>query len=262
MRIDAIGLHIALGGRPVLAGVDFALVPGELVGLIGPNGAGKTTLLRLLANLLTPDAGEVRYDGRSARALGGDALARGLSVLMQGGEVNWPLRVDHLVALGRLPHRRGLGGLSAADHDAVARALDAADAAHLRLRTAGHLSAGERMRVLFARALAVEAPMLFADEPVAALDPFHQLQIMELLQARARAGTGILAVLHDLALAGRFCDRLVLLQDGRILADGPPEAVLTDDHLRRAYAVEVQRGQRDGVGYVLPWSRIGPKEEG
>ncbi|KGM30734.1 ATP-binding cassette domain-containing protein, partial [Inquilinus limosus] len=135
-------------------------------------------------------------------------------------------------------------------------------AAHLRLRTVGTLSAGERMRVLFARALAVEAPMLFADEPVAALDPFHQLQIMELLQARARAGAGVLVVLHDLALAGRFCDRLVLLQDGRVLADGAPDDVLTDDHLRRAYAVEVQRGQRDGVGYVLPWSRIGSPGRG
>lgn len=256
MRIDATDLHLALGGRPVLAGIDLALAPGELVGLIGPNGAGKTTLLRVLAGLKAPDAGAVRYDGRSVRQLGRDELARRLAVLMQGDEVQWPLRADHLVALGRLPHRRFPGGMSAADHDAVARALQAADAAHLRLRTVGTLSAGERMRVLFARALAVEAPMLFADEPVAALDPFHQLQIMELLQDRARAGAGILVVLHDLALAGRFCDRLVLLQDGRILADGPPQAVLTDDHLRRAYAVEVQRGERDGVGYVLPWARI------
>lgn len=256
MRIDATGLHLALGGRPVLAGIDLTLAPGELVGLIGPNGAGKTTLLRVLAALQAPDAGTVRYDGLPARQVGRDALARGLAVLMQGDEVQWPLRADHLVALGRLPHRRFLGGLSAADEAAVARALDAADAAHLRLRTVGTLSAGERMRVLFARALAVEAPMLFADEPVAALDPFHQLQIMELLQGRARAGAGVLVVLHDLALAGRFCDRLVLLQGGRVLADGAPDSVLTDDHLRRAYAVEVQRGERDGIGYVLPWSRI------
>ena len=256
MRIDATDLQLVLGGRPVLAGIDLALVPGALVGLIGPNGAGKTTLLRVLAALQAPDRGTVRYDGSSARQLGRDRLARGLAVLMQGDEVQWPLRADHLVALGRLPHRRSLGGMSAADHAAVARALDAADAAHLRRRTVGTLSAGERMRVLFARALAVEAPMLFADEPVAALDPFHQLQIMELLQARARAGAGVLVVLHDLVLAGRFCDRLVLLQGGRVLADGAPATVLTDDHLRRAYAVEVERGERDGVGYVLPWSRI------
>ncbi|WP_343712980.1 ABC transporter ATP-binding protein [Inquilinus sp.] len=250
------GLHLALGGRPVLAGIELALAPGELVGLIGPNGAGKTTLLRVLAALQAPDAGTVRYDGQTAWQLGRDRLARGLAVLMQGDAVQWPLRADHLVALGRLPYRRFLGGMSAADEAAVTRALEAADAVHLRLRTVATLSAGERMRVLFARALAVEAPMLFADEPVAALDPFHQLQIMELLQARARAGAGVLVVLHDLALAGRFCDRLVLLQGGRVLADGAPDAVLTDDNLRRAYAVEVQRGQRDGVGYVLPWSRI------
>lgn len=258
MRIDAMGLHLALGGRPVLAGIDLALQPGRLVGLIGPNGAGKTTLLRVLAALQAPDAGTVRYDGQTARQLGRDRLARGLAVMMQGDAVQWPLRADHLVALGRLPHRRFLGGLSAEDQAAVARALDAADAAHLRLRTVATLSAGERMRVLFARALAVEAPMLFADEPVAALDPFHQLQIMELLQARALAGAGVLVVLHDLALAGRFCDRLVLLQGGRVMADGAPDSVLTDDNLRRVYAVEVHRGQRDGVGYVLPWSRIEP----
>jgi iron complex transport system ATP-binding protein len=256
MRIDATGLHLSLGGRPVLAGIDLVLAPGRLVGLIGPNGAGKTTLLRVLAALQPPEAGTVRYDGLSARQLGRGQLARGLAVLMQGDEVQWPLRADHLVALGRLPHRRFLGGPSAEDRAAVARALAAADATHLRRRTVGALSAGERMRVLFARALAVEAPMLFADEPVAALDPFHQLQIMELLQARARAGAGVLVVLHDLALAGRFCDRLVLLRGGRILADGAPDAVLTDDNLRRAYAVEVERGERDGVGYVLPWSRI------
>lgn len=262
MRIDATGLHLALGGRPVLAGIDLALAPGELIGLIGPNGAGKTTLLRVLAALQAPDAGEVRYDGRPLQQLGRDGLSRRLAVLMQGDEVQWPLRVDRLVALGRLPHRRLFGGLSAADRNAVTRALEAADAAHLRRRTADTLSAGERMRVLFARALAVEAPMLFADEPVATLDPFHQLQIMELLRARARAGAGVLVVLHDLALAGRFCDRLVLLQGGRILADGVPDEVLTDDHLRRAYAVEVQRGARDGVGYVLPWSRIAVPEQG
>ena len=263
MRIYATGLRLALGGRPVLAGIDLALAPGELVGLIGPNGAGKTTLLRGLASLQVPDAGTVRYDGRRARQLGRDGLARRLAVLMQGDEVQWPLRADHLVALGRLPYRRSLGGMSEADEAAVMRALAAADAAHLRLRTVGTLSAGERMRVLFARALAVEAPMLFADEPVAALDPFHQLQIMELLQARARAGAGVLVVLHDLALAARFCDRLVLLQGGRILADGAPDAVLTDEHLRRAYAVEVLRGERGGVGYVLPWSRIAaPRQDG
>jgi iron complex transport system ATP-binding protein len=174
--------------------------------------------------------------------------------------VHWPLRVEALVALGRLPHRAVFGGANAADRAAVAHAMAAADVTQFRDRTMGQVSGGERMRILLARALAVEGDLLLADEPTAALDPLHQLQVMQLLRATLRDGRGVIVVLHDLALAMRFCDRLVLLAEGGVLVQGTPSVVLTDDHIRRAYGVEVVRGERDGVPFLLPWApRADPK---
>lgn len=256
MEIHARNIAVRLGATPVLAGVDISLRSGEAVGLIGPNGAGKTTLLRILAGLVEPNAGTLLYGGRPAADLDRREFARRVAFLAQGGEVHWPMRVDHLVALGRLPHRRPMSGPGPEDRAAVDRALAAADIGHLRLRSAETLSGGERMRVLLARALAVEADILLADEPVAALDPFHQLQIMELLRNTARAGCGVAVVLHDLTLAARFCDRIVLLRKGRVLADGRPDEVLTDGHLSLAFGVQVLRGRQDEEAFVLPWRRL------
>ena len=254
MRIEAKDICVRLGSVDALQGVDFVADAGEIVGLIGPNGSGKTTLLRALANLRGPDRGSVRYAGRSAAEVGAAELSRQIAYLAQGGEVHWPMRVEALVALGRLPHRRGFQRSAEADRAAIERALAAADIEPLRERTMNQISGGERMRVLLARALAVEAPMLLADEPVAALDPLHQLQVMDLLRTRVAAGGGVVVVLHDLALAARFCDRLVLLRSGRVLASGDPGAVLSDANIAAAFGVDVVRGERDGTGYVLPWS--------
>ncbi|RDJ26905.1 ABC transporter ATP-binding protein [Bosea caraganae] len=259
MLIEAKDIAVALGGKPVLRGIDLTLRTGELVGLIGPNGAGKTTLLRVIANLL-PHAGAVLYDREPAKAIGHKALARRIAFLAQGGAVHWQMRAEAVVALGRLPHRRPLGEMTAADQDAIARAMLATDAASFRDRTLDSLSGGERMRVLLARALAVEAEMLLADEPLAGLDPRHQLEAMTLLRRVAASGAGVVVVLHDLTLAGRFCDRLVLLDQGRILADGPPDAVLGDDHLSQAFGISVARGRRDGEDFVLPWHSLNDKE--
>ena len=136
---------------------------------------------------------------------------------------------------------------------ARSRALVAADVIQFRGRTKRGVSGGERMRILLARALAVEGDLLLADEPTAALDPLHQLQVMQLLRATLQQGRGVIVVLHDLALAVRFCDRLVLLAAGGVLVEGTPAEALTDDHIRRAYGVEVVRGERDGMPFVLPW---------
>ena len=256
MHIEARGLVVRFGAQPALAGVDCDLVSGAFVGLVGPNGAGKTTLLRVLAGLQRADAGEARYDGRTAADLGRAALARRVAYLAQSGFSHWPLRVDHVVALGRLPHRRAFSPSSAADRLAVEAALAAAEVVELRDRPIGTLSGGERARALLARALAVEADMLLADEPVAALDPLHQLRAMALLRAAARKGAGVVAVLHDLTLATRFCDRLIVLDAGRVVADGPPSA-LTDAVLAETYGVTALRGERDGEPFVVPWRAAG-----
>src|SRR5256885_6892153 len=236
MRIEANGIAARFGKTSVLEGVDFAVRPGEMVGLIGPNGSGKTTLLRILANLRAPEEGRVHYDGRTAAEVGRSELARQIAYLAQGGTVHWQMRVETLIALGRLPHRRPFQGLDRADRDAIERAMVAADVIPFRLRTMSEVSGGERMRILLARALAVEAAMLLADEPIAALDPLHQLQVMELLHGITR-DRGVLVVLHDLLLAARFCDRLVLLAHGGVLMDGPPGKVLTDANIAEAYGV-------------------------
>lgn len=257
MEIAAKDLTIRLGGLPRVDRVSLHLAPGELVGLIGPNGAGKTTLFRALAGLNRPEEGEVRYDGRTLGEIGRRALARRLAYLAQSSEAHWPLRAEHVVALGRLPHR-GFGRAAApGDAAAVERALGAADATAFRDRPMRALSGGERARVLLARALAVEADWLLADEPVAALDPSHQLGVMERLHDQARGGMGVVVVLHDLMLASRFCDRLVLMADGRVIGDGAPADVLTDEAAAQAYGVTLARAEADGGRLVAPWRRIG-----
>ncbi|MFD2678110.1 ABC transporter ATP-binding protein [Camelimonas lactis] len=263
--IDAIaasGLKLAHGAQLALDGVDFTLRPGEIVGLIGPNGAGKSTLLRILAGVAPPDAGQIAWGGQTAGEIGRQQLARCVAWLSQSADSlsddNGAMRASDIVALGRLPHRRAFASLTAADHAAIDRAMDEADCRQFRDRPLNGLSGGERVRVLLARALAVEAPFLLADEPAAALDPLHQLQVMRLLRAKARAGCGVLVTLHDLALASRFCDRLALLVDGRKLADGPPQAVLDDAIVARAFHVRLAHASHRGENYVTPWEPVDP----
>ncbi|HXG28067.1 MAG TPA: ABC transporter ATP-binding protein, partial [Nevskiales bacterium] len=173
----------------------------------------------------------------------------------QGGQCHWPMPVAQVVALGRLPHRAPWARVPPADAAAVQRALQAADVAHLADRPVTQLSGGERARVLLARALAVEARVLLADEPTAGLDPAHQLGVMEVLRRRAQSGAGVVVVLHDLTLAARFCDRLLLLGEGRVVADGAAEQVLTEQNLAQVYGIEAHRAAGAEGLLVVPLRR-------
>jgi len=226
LTLDA--LTVRRGVCPVVDGVTLTVGPGEFVGLIGPNGAGKTTLLRAALGLL-PHAGR-----SSLAALSPLARARAAAFLPQAREVAWPISVADLVALGRVPHG---GGGSAADRASVARALDRMGLGAYRDRSATALSGGEQARVLIARALAQETPLLLVDEPVAGLDPEGQIRTMQVFRSLATEGRAVIASIHDLGLAARHCTRLVMLSRGQLVADGSPEAVLTPANLAEVFGV-------------------------
>ena len=243
--IAAENIVVRLGGRTVLDGVSLRANDGEMVGLIGPNASGKTTLMRVLAGLILPDAGMVTPPLTPAER------ARTVAYLERGAQCHWPLAVRRLVALGRLPHLGPFQRPSEADARAIDAALAEADVATLADRPVTELSSGELARVHLARALATAPRVLLADEPVASLDPNHALQVMELLRAQAARGA-VVVVLHDLTLAARFCDRLVLLDRGKVAAEGAPMAVLTPETVARIYAVRAAFGDN----WVVPLARL------
>lgn len=259
-RLIAEAVSVTLGETPALRDVSFMVETGEMVGLIGPNGAGKTTLLRALTGLAPVDGGSVRIDGQPLAAIERRRLARTLAYLPNGAPCHWPVTVRRVVALGRLPHGSGGRRSRDTDHAAVENALAITDIAHLAGRRMTTLSSGERVRALLARAIAAGPDILLADEPTSSLDPYHQLHVMDLLRARAEAGAGVVAVLHDLTLAARFCHRVVLLHQGRMLANGRPNLVLTPENIRAAYGVEAQIGEFGGRLYLVPWNRLAEPE--
>lgn len=238
-------IGVTLGRRAVVAGVDIAVHGGELVGLVGPNGAGKTSLLRALAGLL-PCSGTMALDGKPLSDFSPASRARRIAYLAQGGTVHWPLSVARLVALGRLPHLEAWTRPGPADDAAIAGAMQSCNVAQLAQRSVASLSGGERARALLARALAGDPKLLLADEPVAGLDPYHQLSVMDLLRERAAQGCGVVIVLHDLALALRYCDRVYLLAEGRVLAAGTPREALSPEGLARAYGVRASLAEIAG----------------
>ena len=251
MRIEAHGLHVRLGRREVLRGLDFVAHPGEMTAVIGPNGAGKTTLLKALAGLLAPSAGTVSLQGSALAGWLPRARARALAYLPQERITHWALSARALVALGRLPHQPLGASESPADGRAIDAALAAMDIGHLAARPVSEMSGGERTRVLIARALAQEPAALIADEPVAGLDPAHQLALFGHLTALASAGRTVVVALHDLSLAARFCHRIVLMQSGRSVAAGAAEEVLTREHLAAVYRIAAQYTRIDSIPVVL-----------
>ena len=253
LTADAIGL--SLGGNRVLDGVSVVFRRGRVTALLGPNGAGKSSLLSCLAALRAPDSGAARLDGSDVAGLDRRERGRRIGFLPQAADVHWDVDVATLVGLGRLPHH-GRWGAGAADRAAVERALAATDMTALRTRGVERLSGGERGRALLARVLAGEPDWLLADEPLASLDPAHQLDVLARLRAVADAGSGVVLVLHDLHLAARIADDAVLMRGGRVVAAGPADAVLTAPLIADAYGVDVEIGiTPGGQRFILPIAR-------
>ena len=253
-------LSVTRGGRAVVDAVSFDAAGGAVIGIVGPNGAGKSTLVQALLGLV-PSQGDILLDGKALAQWSRAEIARRVAYLPQGQSLHWPLSVERLVELGRLPHLAPLSRVSAADRAAVARAMATADVTGLAGRTATELSGGERARVLLARALAVEAPALIVDEPLASLDPAHQIAVMEILQAEAARGVLVIAVLHDLGLAARYCARVLVMDRGRLVADGAPDAVLTPDRLRETYGIRAWFGAAGRVPIIVPIARDQPRRD-
>ena len=250
------GLTVQYDDVRVLDQITFSTAGRSLIGLIGPNGAGKTTLIKAMARLLPASSGTMTLDAGPLNAWPQDALAQKIGYLSQNRTVHWPVTVERLVSLGRLPHRGPWDGVSVADQVAIDKALALTDIESLRSRAVTTLSGGELARVLLARVLAGEPQVILADEPVSGLDPGHRLQVLRGLKRLSDGGRLVFVVLHDLTLASRFCDRLILLHEGRIEADGPPADVLTPETLAKVYGVEAVTVSQGDETAVLPWSHL------
>jgi iron complex transport system ATP-binding protein len=244
MIVEARGLVVRYAGgeRPALDGVDMRAEPGQLYAVLGPNGSGKSTLMKALLGVLEAQAGEATLDGRPARSWPRRELARQVGAVAQSEPMPFPMTSRELVAMGRYPHLGSLQGERSQDRAAINRALERCDVAHLAARRVETLSGGELQRVRIARALAQEPRALVLDEPTASLDIRHEMTILELLRASADEGMTVLLVTHHLDLAARFADRLLLLDGGRVGAEGTAEQVVRADVLERVYRWPVSVG--------------------
>jgi len=248
IAIGVINLFTALEGRTILRDLSFTARYGEFIGLAGPNGAGKSTLLKALAGVIPHDGGAVHINGVAAPDLHLRERARLVSYLPQARPVYWAMPAREIVALGRFAY--GAGKLDEPGAQAVERAMEQTGIRHLAARAVTELSGGELARVHMARALASEAQILLADEPTAALDPAHQLSLMTILKARAERGALVIAALHDLPLAARFCSRIIVLSDGHIAADDTPAKALTAALLRDVFHIDASINQTsEGIAF-------------
>ena len=254
--LTAQGLNVELAGRIVLKDVSLSLSPGHLVALVGPNGAGKTTLLRALAGLV-PSSGAVHVGGVALSSLSLGERARRFAYLPQGHIVHWPLPGRDIVALGRYPHgATDPARLTLRDTEAVLRAMQATDVVEFSDRRVTELSGGERSRVALARVFAVEAPVILADEPTSSLDPRHQIDVMKSLRTAADQGTLVMVVTHDLGLAARFADTVLVLSDGRLVSQGAPAEALSEEIMGEVFRISAYRAEYRREAVIVPWAEI------
>lgn len=255
--VELAGVTFGYRSAPVVEAISVAVRPGEFLGVIGPNGSGKSTILKLMSGYLRPWRGTVTVAGAPIERLARAALGRTIAVVPQDTAVGLPFTVMEMVLLGRTPHQRGFGFESEADLAAARRALERTATLGLAGRRVDELSGGERQRVILARALAQEPRVLLLDEPAAYLDIRHEVEMYDLLQDLQRGGMTVVSVLHDLNIAALYCERLLLLHQGRIVRVGTPAEVMTYATLTEVYGTEVYVALNDITGAlnVLPLSR-------
>jgi iron complex transport system ATP-binding protein len=254
--LSAQGLNVKLTGRLVLNDISLALSSGHLVALVGPNGAGKTTLLRALAGLVASH-GAVHVGGDALSSLTLRERARRFAYLPQGHIMYWPLPARDIVALGRYPHgATDPARLTPDDTEAVRRAMQATDVMEFSERRVTELSGGERSRVALARVLAVEAPVILADEPTASLDPRHQIDVMKSLRTAADQGTLVIVVTHDLGLAARFADSILVLSGGRLVSQGAAAEALSEQVVADVFRISAYRAEYQREAVIVPWADI------
>lgn len=260
MSIVAVGLSASYGAvtasgrpRPALRGLSFSVAPGEVLGVVGPNGSGKTTLMRILTRRLEPSGGCVSIDGRDLASFGRFELARTVALVAQAPEVPAGFSVTAVVAMGRAPHLGLFGVPGPEDDEAVSEALRATDTERFASRRIETLSGGERQRVVFARALAQQPHYLLLDEPTNHLDLKYQVELLRYGREQAINGVGLLVVLHDLNLAARSCDRLLVLKEGELVVEGPPAEVLEPSLIAEVFGAEVRVLEDGGVPVIVPF---------
>lgn len=264
IKVSLSGVRFSYGDHPVLHGVDLTVEPGGFTGLMGPNGSGKSTLVKLIAGIERAAAGSLRVDGREVEALHRRQLARLVAVVPQEMVFSFPFRVFEFVLMGRYPHHDFLSWESQEDLDIAERYMRATDTWRLRDRSLLGLSGGERQRVVLASALAQQPALLILDEPTSSLDLHYQVEIYRILsELNQTEGITILTVTHDLNLGAQFCRRLAVLVEGKIVAEGAPEQILTADIIRSHYGVEVYAAVNPHTGspFILPIRAVRAEDE-